>query len=194
MAKQSVLRVFEVYQSNRSQQWGWRSKSFKNKKITFTGESHPSEGKAIRAIQQELTALGATNPVRIEVVSGLNKRAFVLDTMAPFPAIPPLAVLEKVMDTKQFKSAMKKADAHMKATPRSTKKKLDAATKRTRMLREMGFSSRARNCLLGEGLATQRDLLACTEEQLRDIPGLGAGTLKNITDVLDRMGLSLKDA
>jgi uncharacterized protein YegP (UPF0339 family) len=193
MAKQSVLRVFEVYQSNRSQQWGWRAKSFKNKKITFTGESHPSEAKAIRAIQQELTALGATNPVRIEVISGLNKRAFIIDTMAPLGSIPPFAALEKAMETKQFKSAMKKADAHMKATPKATKKKLDAATKRVRMLREMGFSSRARNCLLGEGLATERDLLACTEEQLRDIPGLGKGTLKNITDVLDRMGLSLKD-
>jgi DNA-directed RNA polymerase alpha subunit len=87
MAKQSVLRVFEVYQSNRSQQWGWRAKSFKNKKITFTGESHPSEAKAIRAIQQELTALGATNPVRIDVISGLNKRDFVLDTMAPLNAV-----------------------------------------------------------------------------------------------------------
>ena len=82
MKKQSILRVFEIYRSNRSGQWGWRSKSTKNGKTTFSGESHPSASNALRAIKQELAALGATNPVSIEIVSG-KKRSIVYHRPAP---------------------------------------------------------------------------------------------------------------
>jgi len=130
MAKQSVLRVFEVYKSNRSQQWSWRARSFKNKKITFTGESHPTEAKAIRAIQQELTALGATNRVRIDVISGDNQREIPVDTMAPlsFPSVPPLAVLGKALDAMEAKAAAKKSD--LRAAPKAVKKIVKKAAKR----------------------------------------------------------------
>jgi len=100
MKKQSILRVFEIYRSNRSGQWGWRAKSTKNGKITFTGESHPSASNALRAIKQELAAVGATNPVRIEILSG-KKRSIVYETMSPISklAVPVSKLVEKPVRT-----------------------------------------------------------------------------------------------
>ncbi|MNU19477.1 DNA-directed RNA polymerase subunit alpha [compost metagenome] len=166
MAKQKILRVFEIYQSNRSGQWGWRSKSFKNGKTTFSGEPHPSEGKALRAIKQELSALGATNTVRIDVISG-NKRSFDLETMAP---------LTKSID--KFVKSMKKAEASEKP-------------EKVIYLLDMGFSSRALNVLRAEGLVTASELARYLPEEVGKLPGMGEVSLQNVKAVLKKHGLQL---
>lgn len=60
-------RVFEVFQKATAGQWYWHAKARANGKITLRGEGHPTSAKAVRAIVQELAALGATAPTFIEV-------------------------------------------------------------------------------------------------------------------------------
>lgn len=51
-------RYFEIY-AGADGQFYWRAVARANKKITFTGEGHPTVNKAVRAIVQECAALGA---------------------------------------------------------------------------------------------------------------------------------------
>ncbi len=67
-------REFNV-QQQKNGEFTWHAFAKANKKITFRGESHPSEGNAIRAIKQELKALGVINPdsIKINILPSLAK-------------------------------------------------------------------------------------------------------------------------
>jgi len=60
-------RRFEVRKSESGNSWSWHAISPANGKITFQGEGHPTSSKAVRAIEQELNALGAKTDVHITV-------------------------------------------------------------------------------------------------------------------------------
>lgn len=59
-------RRFEVRPSTHNNQWYWHAKA-PNGKVTFQGEGHPTPEKAVRAIEQEMTALGALSDLHITV-------------------------------------------------------------------------------------------------------------------------------
>lgn len=62
---EAVNREFDVKKS-KDGQWRWHARA-SNGEITFQGQGHPEANKAVRAIKQELDALGATEPVIINV-------------------------------------------------------------------------------------------------------------------------------
>jgi DNA-directed RNA polymerase subunit alpha len=58
-------------------------------------------------------------------------------------------------------------------------------------LAELELSVRATNCLESEGIATVRELIARTEEELLEVRNFGETTLKEVTSKLKEKGLSL---
>lgn len=61
-----------IVKKGKDDQFYWHAKA-SNGRITFQGESHPEPAKAIRAIEQEMKALGSTLPIRITVINGSKK-------------------------------------------------------------------------------------------------------------------------
>lgn len=60
-------RIFEVRRSQDGDTWHWHAKAPINGKITFQGEGHTTEASALRAINQEMHALGSTKTMHIHV-------------------------------------------------------------------------------------------------------------------------------
>ena len=58
-------------------------------------------------------------------------------------------------------------------------------------IRTLGLSNRANNALENEGIHTKDELEALTEGELRRIPGLGAKSIKEIKEALEKGGRSL---
>jgi len=58
---------------------------------------------------------------------------------------------------------------------------------------DAGFTFHATNSLLGEGITTMEALTSWSEKSLRrKVPGLGNVSIKNIKDVIGKMGLQLR--
>lgn len=79
IAPAKLAREFQV-KKGADGQFYWHARS-SNGKTTFQGEGHPDQTKAVRAIKQEMEALGSTLPIRITVVKGTKKE--VLNFPAP---------------------------------------------------------------------------------------------------------------
>ena len=58
-------------------------------------------------------------------------------------------------------------------------------------LAELELSVRATNCLESEGIATVRDLVIRTDEELLEVRNFGETTLKEVKGKLAEIGLSL---
>jgi DNA-directed RNA polymerase subunit alpha len=59
---------------------------------------------------------------------------------------------------------------------------------------EMDFSQRTLNCLKRADVATLRDLVKKSEEDLECIPGFGKKAMEEVKQKLDERGLSLRSA
>lgn len=57
---------------------------------------------------------------------------------------------------------------------------------------QLELNTRASNCLKAAGIFTIHDLVRRKEWDLRKIPNLGNGTMRDIIAALDRVGLTLK--
>jgi DNA-directed RNA polymerase subunit alpha len=68
---------------------------------------------------------------------------------------------------------------------------LELERKLNMSLAELELSVRATNCLESEGIATVRELIARTEEELLEVRNFGETTLKEVTSKLKEKGLSL---
>jgi len=67
-------REFQVKRSPKDGKFYWNAKSPANGKITLSGEGHPNAAKALRAIVQEMEAVGSTKPIVIHVEGGETVR------------------------------------------------------------------------------------------------------------------------
>ena len=87
IAPTKLAREF-VVKKGTDGQFYWHAKAT-NGKTTFQGESHPEAGKAIRAIEQEMKALGSTQPIRITVINGTKKEVRNLPAPVVCPSLNP---------------------------------------------------------------------------------------------------------
>ncbi len=111
-------RTFIVTENAGNKQWYWHAEAAANRKTTFQGEGHPSSTNAVRAIKQELKALGATSRVAFVVRSanGMEKSSvYDCATGQPVSAIP-----ARLVPPADSKVSAKRISAQQAATSLAT--------------------------------------------------------------------------
>lgn len=129
-AQEAPDRIFEVRKSA-DKNWHWHAKSPANGDITFQGQRHPNEGNALRAINQEMHALGSTKEMHIHVYNkhDATEPSKTLVRKVEAPRLPGLQ--EAVAASKErnaVPSTAKIANAFNEATGAPKARKIDGAT------------------------------------------------------------------